>query len=145
MNRFAGSMSFGAALRRCREERGVGLRELARSSGVSSSYLSLVENDLVRPPSAKTITKLARALRRDVDALLESAGIIPEAILRTLRQRPRAMGALIRVARTMTDDEIYEVSDELRRRPGDPESWRHPGPTRGPSIAEARDSKQGSR
>ncbi|MGH9442428.1 MAG: helix-turn-helix domain-containing protein [Thermoanaerobaculia bacterium] len=106
--------SFGAALRRCRQGRGVGLRELSRSSGVSLSYLSLVENDRVRPPSAATIAKLARALDRDIDSLLETAGIVPETVLGIIRQRPRAIGALIRVAQKMTDDEIYEMCNELR-------------------------------
>ncbi len=65
--------SFGETLRRRREERGLGLRELARQIGKSQGYLSDVEKDKAAPPSVDVIMDLALALQVDKWELLRAA------------------------------------------------------------------------
>jgi transcriptional regulator with XRE-family HTH domain len=108
--------SFGRTLREQRVRREIGLRRLARVSGLSASYLSRIERDLVPPPSPKLIHELARALGADTEVLLAAAGIIPEHLLAVLRDRPAPMALLLSVMERMTDDEVLNVCDELRRR-----------------------------
>lgn len=110
--------SFGRALREQRESRNVGLRRLARVSGLSASYLSRIERDLVPPPSLKLIHELARALGADPDVLLAAAGVIPDHLLAVLRERPAPMALLLAVMGRMTDDELLGVCAELRHRQG---------------------------
>ena len=57
-------------LERAREEEGLGLRELARASGVSPGQLSRILAGKTSRPSVETLVRLAGALERDVDALL---------------------------------------------------------------------------
>ena len=108
--------SFGRTLREHRERRRIGLRSLAHTCGLSPSYLSRIERDLVPPPSPKFIDHLARALGADPEALLAAAGIIPEHVLALLRERPAPTALLLGFLGGMTDDEVLRVCDELRRR-----------------------------
>jgi transcriptional regulator with XRE-family HTH domain len=94
----------------------MGLRRVARVSGLSASYLSRIEHDLVPPPSTRLIHHLARALGADVEVLLAAAGVIPEHVLELLRERPVPMARLLSVMGRMTDQEVLDVCDELRRR-----------------------------
>ena len=108
--------SFGRSLREQRGRRNIGLRRLARVCGLSPSYLSRIERDLVPPPSPKLIDHLARALDADPEVLLAAAGIIPPHVLELLRQRPAPTALLLGVMGGMTDDEVLSVCVELRRR-----------------------------
>jgi len=64
---------FGETLRRKREEKGLGLRELARRIGKSQGYLSDVEKDKVAPPSVEVILAIVAALQVDKWELLRAA------------------------------------------------------------------------
>lgn len=68
-------LSFGGRLRQLREEQGLGVRELARLSGLSLSHLYYLEND-EKTPGDRTLAKLAvhlgvstRQLIADRDAM----------------------------------------------------------------------------
>lgn len=108
--------SFGRTLREERARREIGLRRLARVSGLSASYLSRIERDLVPPPSPKLIHELARELGADPELLLAAAGVIPDHLLAVLRERPAPMALLLAVMGRMTDDELLGVCAELRLR-----------------------------
>ena len=54
-------MDIGRALRLCRSARKLSLDELSRRSGLSQSYLSMIERNK-RDPSLSTTEKLAEAL-----------------------------------------------------------------------------------
>ena len=55
-------MHFGAALRLLRVDAGISLRGLAEEVGVSSAYLSRVENGHDAPPTADRLVALAEAI-----------------------------------------------------------------------------------
>ena len=60
----------GRLLRQAREQEQLGLRELARESGVSPGQLSRIESGAVEQPSVETLVRLANALERDAAALI---------------------------------------------------------------------------
>jgi transcriptional regulator with XRE-family HTH domain len=60
----------GKIIELAREEEGLGLRELARASGVSAGQISRILAGKTSQPSVETLVRLAGALERDVDALL---------------------------------------------------------------------------
>jgi transcriptional regulator with XRE-family HTH domain len=62
-------MDFGRSLRLCRASRGFSQRELAAKSGISDSYLSLLEKNL-RDPALSVVEKIATALNVPVSILL---------------------------------------------------------------------------
>lgn len=63
----AASIDVGQRLKRLREERGISMRSLARSSGLSANALSMIERGLTSP-SVSTLNKLSGALEVPVTA-----------------------------------------------------------------------------
>ncbi|MGA9012400.1 MAG: helix-turn-helix transcriptional regulator, partial [Acetobacteraceae bacterium] len=65
---------FGAFIRREREAREIGLREMAKKIGVSPTYLSKIERDEFPPPAEDKVKAIAEILGCDIDDLLARAG-----------------------------------------------------------------------
>lgn len=63
----------GAGLRRARRRKGLTLREVAESTGVTESFLSQVERD-VASPSIATLRRIATALGLSIGEILDEAG-----------------------------------------------------------------------
>ena len=55
----SGREKFGAFVRRKREAKEIGLREMAKMIGVSPTYLSKVERDEFPPPAEDKVKKIA--------------------------------------------------------------------------------------
>lgn len=65
--------TFGACLRRIREERKISLRELARAVHITPTYLSDLERGNSRPPDKALLEEIIHALGIDGDdALVQS-------------------------------------------------------------------------
>ena len=56
---------FGAFIRRKREEKDLGLREMAKKIGISPTYLSKCERDEFPPPSEDRVRAIAEELGCD--------------------------------------------------------------------------------
>ena len=65
---------FGEFVRREREAKEIGLREMAKMIGVSPTYLSKVERDEFAPPAEDKVKAIAQIIGCDVDELLARAG-----------------------------------------------------------------------
>ena len=74
----------GALIRRLRRERGVSQNELHRRTGLETSYLSKVENDVILP-GLNNLDRIARALGLTVPEVLLGGGKSPAK--RRARQR----------------------------------------------------------
>ena len=74
-------MHFGATLRLLRIEAGLGLRELAQRVGVSSAYLSRVENGHDAPPTPDRLATIARILGLSPSVLLELGQRVPTRVV----------------------------------------------------------------
>jgi transcriptional regulator with XRE-family HTH domain len=72
------AQSFGEYLRTLREEQRLSLREVERLSGVSSSYLGLIERGKRPVPGAEILKKLAPVYDVPVRDLLNAAGYLKE-------------------------------------------------------------------
>lgn len=71
------ALSFGPLLRRARRLRGLSVRGLAKMVGISSAYLSQLENGKRNPPPPARLRRLAPYLRVRAERLLEVAGHQP--------------------------------------------------------------------
>ncbi len=103
-----------------RLEKGIGLRRLADTIGVTPAYLSEVERDAGSPPTEKTITAIARALGRHPDELLALAGRVAPDLAEIIHRYPRELGTFLRVVGKLSAGEIEELTKfvERRKRPG---------------------------
>ncbi|WP_421940634.1 helix-turn-helix domain-containing protein [Pedobacter sp.] len=68
--------SLGKILKDARELKGISLRELEIQSGISNAYLSQLENDKIKKPSANTLYRLSELFNMNFDDLMVSAGIV---------------------------------------------------------------------
>ncbi len=67
-------MSLGSRIRELRAERHLTQIELAKKAGLSPSYISKLEADRYRRPSADVLLRLASALNVVVEELYRAAG-----------------------------------------------------------------------
>ncbi|WP_183560869.1 helix-turn-helix domain-containing protein [Mucilaginibacter sp. SP1R1] len=70
--------TLGGMLREARELKKLSLREVEVKSGISNAYLSQLENDKIKKPSANTLYKLGDLYNITFDELMVSAGIIEQ-------------------------------------------------------------------
>jgi HTH-type transcriptional regulator, competence development regulator len=68
--------TFGATLKAAREKLNLTLRDVDKVTGISSAYISQLENDHVKNPSASVLYNLAEAYSVPLNDLLKAAGIM---------------------------------------------------------------------
>jgi transcriptional regulator with XRE-family HTH domain len=106
----AGRKSFGALVRREREAKDIGLREMAKKIGVSPTYLSKVERDEFPPPAEDKVRKIAEIIGRDADELLALAGRVASDLTDIIRQRPREMADFLRAAKGLPAEDLARLA-----------------------------------
>jgi transcriptional regulator with XRE-family HTH domain len=110
-----GRKSFGALVRREREAREIGLREMAKKIGVSPTYLSKIERDEFDPPVEDKVRKIAEIIGRDPDELLALAGRVASDLTDIIRQRPREMADFLRAAKGLTADDMARLARQAQK------------------------------
>jgi HTH-type transcriptional regulator, competence development regulator len=98
-----GKETFGACIRRERESRRLGLRQMAKKIGVSPTYLSKVERDEFTPPTEEKVRAIARFIERDPDELLAMAGRVSSDILEIIKHHPMELSTFLR---SLSDEDI---------------------------------------
>lgn len=68
--------SLGTTLKEARELTSFTLRQVEEATGISNAYLSQLENDKIKKPSANVLYKLATLYKIELNTLLGAAGII---------------------------------------------------------------------
>lgn len=66
----------GETLKKSRTNLGLTLRQIEDASGISNAYLSQLENDKIKKPSANILYKLSDLYKTELNDLLIAAGII---------------------------------------------------------------------
>src|SRR5437870_5491999 len=102
----------GVHIRRARDAKGLGLRELARRIGKSPAYLVSIER--ADPPpgiSEDTLRELARALDTEVDVLLTLAAKTPKSV----RPRTATEMALYRLVRALPKERQEQLLRQLKK------------------------------
>ena len=96
-------MHLGATLRLLRVDAGVSLRDLARRIGVSSAYLSRVENGLDAMPTPERVAAIARELDVPATLLMDVAQRMSPFVAHYLETQPAASALLLDIARRRLD------------------------------------------
>lgn len=68
--------TLGKTLKSTRENVSFTLKDVENATGISNAYLSQLENDKIKKPSASILYKLANVYKIDLNVLLHAAGII---------------------------------------------------------------------
>lgn len=105
---------FGKYIKKIREEKELTIRQLELYSGISNSYLSLMENGKRGVPSAGIIKKLAVGLKTPYEDLLSKAGYLDENGEKNLNWEDdpeiKKNESSVKLAREM--DELLKSDDE---------------------------------
>jgi transcriptional regulator with XRE-family HTH domain len=106
---------FGAFIRREREGKEIGLREMAKMIGVSPTYLSKVERDEFLPPAEDKVRAIAGIIGCDTDDLLARAGRVSTDITDIIKRHPVELAALLRTTKGLTADDIAQLARQAQK------------------------------
>ena len=106
---------FGALVRREREAKEIGLREMAKMIGVSPTYLSKVERDEFPPPTEDRVKDIAKAIGYDADELLALAGRVASDLSNIIKQHPRELAALLRTTKGLTPEDMARLAQQAQK------------------------------
>ena len=106
---------FGAFIRREREAKEIGLREMAKMIGVSPTYLSKVERDEFPPPAEDKVKAIAKIIECDADDLLARAGRVSSDISDIIKRQPVELAALLRTAKGLKAEDIARLAREAQK------------------------------
>lgn len=110
--------SFGKILREKRLERGFGLREFAKLVGVSSTYISQLEQENIDPPTAERAAKMAEILGENTDAWIALAGRVPDDIEGIIQKEPIGFPMLLREANGLSAEQLKKLTEAARKMKG---------------------------
>lgn len=111
--------TFGAKVRRLREERGITLRKFAEIIGASPTYVSKMEREQFPPPGEEKIKAIAATLGEDPDEMLALAGRVSSDLPQIIQRFPREMATFLRTAEGLSPAQIEELTRRLKRRKGE--------------------------
>src|SRR6201987_5120820 len=106
----SGKERFGEFVRRQREAKGIGLREMAKMIGVSPTYLSKIERDEFDPPAEDKVRKIAEIIGCDADELLARAGRVSSDLSEIIKRRPVELAALLRTTKDFSAGEMARLA-----------------------------------
>ena len=106
---------FGERVRSLRETQGIGLREFAKSIGISPTYLSKIERGELVPPIEDKVRAMAKALGQNEDELLALTGRLSADLPEIIRKQPREMAAFLRAAKDLPPAKINRLTREAAK------------------------------
>lgn len=107
--------AFGALVRREREARDIGLREMARMICASPTYVSKIERGELPPPAEEKVRGIAEIIDQDPDELLGKAGRVSADLVEIIREQPGEMAALIRSCQGLTVQDLASLTRRAQR------------------------------
>jgi transcriptional regulator with XRE-family HTH domain len=106
--------TFGQVLREARLAKGITLRKFAAMVGISSTYLSQVEQDNVDPPTAERVYTMATHLGANPDEWTALAGRVPTDLIAIFHERPVLIAELLRAASGLSRDQLRSLTEMAR-------------------------------
>src|SRR5262249_41659017 len=106
---------FGAFVRREREAREIGLREMAKMIGVSPTYLSKVERDESSPPAEDKVKAIAKIIECDPDDLLALAGRVSTDLADIIKKRPVRVAELLRTTKGFSAADLARLTEQAQK------------------------------
>ena len=102
--------SLGKTLKDSREIIPLTLRQVEEATEISNAYLSQLENDKIKKPSANVLYKLASIYGIELDTLLQASGIIQK----QTPKKSKLLNTIALSAETLTNDEEQALLEYLK-------------------------------
>lgn len=102
--------SLGRTLKDSRELMSLTLRQVEEATEISNAYLSQLENDKIKKPSANVLYKLASLYNVELDNLLYAAGIIQT----QSSKKSKLLNTIALSAEKLSSDEEQALLDYLK-------------------------------
>lgn len=102
--------SIGSILKNSRDLMQLTLRQVEEVTGISNAYLSQLENDKIKKPSANILYKLSNIYGINISDLLGSVGIIEK----ETSERHKLLNTVAFSAESLTDEEEEELLKYLK-------------------------------
>lgn len=102
--------SLGKTLKESRELVPFTLRQVEEATGISNAYLSQLENDKIKKPSANVLYKLSSLYGISLDSLLHAAGIIES----QPSKKSKLLSTVALSAEKLTNHEEQQLLDYLK-------------------------------
>jgi HTH-type transcriptional regulator, competence development regulator len=106
--------SLGSTLKRTRESIPLTLRQVEDATEISNAYLSQLENDKIKSPSANILYKLANIYKIDLNVLLKAAGIIQQPLNETTVEDSEWTSRVAYYAEKLNKDEKQEILSYIK-------------------------------
>ncbi len=108
--------TLGKTLKSIRENVSLTLKEVQVATGISDAYLSQLENDKIKKPSANVLYKLASVYKIELNTLLAAAGIIEKNSSATTSPKKQSMldKEIAFYKDHLTDKETKEVIEFIK-------------------------------
>jgi HTH-type transcriptional regulator, competence development regulator len=104
------NLTLGEELKYRRESQNLSLRTVEEKVGISNAYLSQIENDKIKKPSANTLHKLSEVYNLDFNYLLSKAGILEN----QLEKENKSFGHFVFSKDNLTPEEEEELMQYLK-------------------------------
>lgn len=101
--------SIGSILKESRKNIGFTLRQVEEALDISNAYLSQLENDKIKNPSANILYKLSNLYRIPLKSLLSNAGIIDKQDEENTSKNSQFIQKVAFSAENLSDEEKREV------------------------------------
>jgi len=110
------SEKFGAYIRETREAKTMSLRELAKTAGVSPTFMSKVETEDWKPKEEK-LRKMAQILGIDENDLVARAGRVPSELSDIIKGHGARPGVelLLRTTKDFTPQEMAKLVEQAKK------------------------------
>lgn len=91
------------------------MRKFAELVGVSPTYLSLVEQGNVLPPTADRVKRMAELLGENSDEWIALAGRVPDDLPEIIRKQPIEIPELLREASGLTAEQLRKLREQAKK------------------------------
>jgi HTH-type transcriptional regulator, competence development regulator len=103
--------TLGQKIKDARETQRFTLREVEEVTGISNAYLSQLENNKIKKPSANVLYKLSDFFKIPFDVLLNEAGIVDKV---ENTEGPKSMAGFALSSENLTKEEEAELAAYLK-------------------------------
>lgn len=102
--------TLGKTLKEAREQAFFTLKQVEEATGISNAYISQLENEKIKKPSANVLHKLATVYNIELQVLLAAAGIIEESDT----PKTRMLNSIALSAQQLSQDEEEALMKYLK-------------------------------
>lgn len=106
--------TIGSTLKEAREINSFTLRQIEEETGISNAYLSQLENDKIKNPSAQVLFKLASVYHVDLNTLLSETNIVHKKTTAEISEEQEWSKRFAFSAGNLTGDQKQQVIEYIQ-------------------------------